>query len=79
MAAHHYQRNSQERGRSQQLVNANRERRTQDYCERRRSQVAEMNPVHVEAHRSQRNSRERGRSQQLFNDNRERRTQDEAV
>ena len=78
VAAHCDQRNSRKDGRSQQLGNKNRERRTQYDREIRQSQIAEMTPVRVVDHRTQHNSQESGRSEQLGNDNRERSTQDEA-
>ena len=78
-AAHRANSNSQEHGRSQQLGNDKCERHTQNDCERRKSQIAEMTPVQMVTHRSQGNGQEHGRVQQMVTDNRERRTKYETV
>ena len=59
--------NLKERHADQEICNAQEREQSQ-------SQVAEMNPVQVEAHRARHNNWEGGRAQQLVNDNRERRT-----
>ena len=79
MSAHRSQLNIQECGRSQKLGNNNCERRTQDDCKIRQSQISEMTPVQVSSHHAQRNIRECGRSQQLVSDNSEIHDQDETV